>query len=988
MPTTARSLGQATWSLLSAVSLSVIAASPAVAQSWIGTTPDWNSTANWSTGAIPAGAGTTVVGAGGTVFPLLSGIAANVNILQVGAAGSLASLALSAGASMSAYSTAIGNLAGETGLVQVTGPTTRWTNNFLDVGNYGIGTFMLSGGATASFETVNSGIRADSIGTITLSGANTSISTSSAHIIGNSGKGTLSILAGARANDRGASLGYNAGASGIAMVSGNGSRWNVSLALSTGQSGTGSLTILDGGRVTVGSNALFGHQASGRGTLLLDGAGSRLDTSGYTVLGNYGQGSAVISGGGVHQTNQGIMGWFAGSRGDLLVTGENSLWLGTTYLMVGNLGSAEATFANGGTVRMTASTGQISIANGAGSTGTVNVGAAQGAAPQAPGFLEVGTVRFGLGTGKLVFNHTASDYAVEAAIAGNGTVITENGTTILRGANTYTGATEVRGGTLVVNSSIASSSGLTVAAGGTVSGSGTLPSMTVNGTLSPGNSPGTMTINGNLTMGAGSAYLAELQGALADRVNVTGTAALAGTLRIVSLGGTYQFFAPYTLLSAAGGRSGTFGQIDSSGAFGAGVDTVVSYTANDVRLSLAPMPLVPFVAPSPGAVASVNALSIASAIDRAVANGTDPSSLFAIYNLPAVAIPAAVNSLSGEVHTAAPAMAHVAADQFLRTMLDPTTAGRLGAGVAGPGAAAFSGLVRKGADRPVAPSRLDMPFYSVWGSAYGSYGRTDGAVRIGSASRSIDDAHLATGVDVRLIPGTVAGFAVSGGKARASLAGLLGKIDANVFQAGLYGVTQLGPVKLGGALSYARLENDVSRGIPALGSSLSSSYATTAWSGRVQASAGLLGWNGVSVSPLAALQATRAHSPAVVEANWLGVNAGALALDKRNAVTARGELGLQLDADTVLGSVPVTGFVRAAWAHYFQRDADLTASLIGLPGVSFSATGAEADRDSALLSAGVMARLSDRVSLGLNLDGELSGNGNRLGGSAQLKVSF
>lgn len=113
-----------------------------------------------------------------------------------------------------------------------------------------------------------------------------------------------------------------------------------------------------------------------------------------------------------------------------------------------------------------------------------------------------------------------------------------------------------------------------------------------------------------------------------------------------------------------------------------------------------------------------------------------------------------------------------------------------------------------------------------------------------------------------------------------------------------------------------------------------------------------------------------------------------MALAKRSDVTARSELGLQIDADTMLGTVPMTGYVRAAWAHYFQRDAELTASLIGLPGASFTATGAKTDRNSALLSAGVMAKISQNISLGLNLDGELSSNSNRLGGSAQLRISF
>lgn len=606
-------------------------------------------------------------------------------------------------------------------------------------------------------------------------------------------------------------------------------------------------------------------------------------------------------------------------------------------------------------------------------------------------------LRFGVAGGGTI--NTAAGVTTtigSALIDGTGTSLTKvgSGTLLLSGISSYTGPTQLNAGALIINGSIAASSGLTVAAGTLLTGSGQLPSTTVNGTLSPGNSPGTLTVNGNLTFNPASTYLAEVQGGNADRVNVTGTAALAGTLRLLPLGGSYSFNSAYTLLSAQAGRSGTFGTVDPTGTFGDGVTTTVSYTANDVLLTLTPKPLTP-VDPKPpgspelGLTSPRNAYVIGKAIDGAVANGGDPSSLFGIYNLPAASIPAAVNSLSGEVHTAVPAMANVASDQFLRVMLDPTAMGRVGdAGAAGPGTAVFSGLVRKGADRPVSPSRLDMPFYSVWGSAYGSYGRTDGNAGIGSAKRTIDDAHLATGIDVRLLPGTVAGVAVSGGKARASLPGVLGKIDADVFQAGLYGVTQLGPVKLGGALSYARLENDVGRGIPALGSSLSSSYATTAWSGRLQASAALLNWNGFSFSPLAAIQATRARSPAVIEANWTGANAGALALGKRSDVTARSELGMQLDADTVVGGVDVTGYVRAAWAHYFRRDVDLTASLVGLPGASFTATGAEADRNSALVSAGITARLSERVSLGLNLDSELSHNSNRLGGSAQLRVSF
>ncbi len=608
------------------------------------------------------------------------------------------------------------------------------------------------------------------------------------------------------------------------------------------------------------------------------------------------------------------------------------------------------------------------------------------------------TFATGAGTRGVIFNESAGG-SYSGTISGDGSfTLTGGGSLTLVNAQSYTGTTSVAGGTLIVNGSIAASSGVTVAAGATLGGTGIVPTAVVSGTLSPGNSVGTLTVQGSVTFNAGSTYRVEIVGATSDLLTVSGSASLAGTIQLVAGGGSYSFNTAYTVLSAAS-VSGSFGTVSTEGSFGDGVTTTVSYTSNDVQVTLTPKQLTPSnpadnspTTPSGpsiiGPTGPRNAYAVGRAIDQAVESGGDPSSLFAIYNLPAGSIAAAVNSLSGEVHTAAPAMAHIASDQFLRVMLDPTATGRLGAGTPGPGGASYSGFARKDADQSAASSRLDAPFYSVWGSAYGSYGRTDGNAHIGSARRSIDDAHLATGVDVRLMPGTFAGVAVSGGKARASLPGVLGKIDADVFQAGLYGMTQLGPVKLGAALSYARLENDVSRSIPVLGSSLASSYATTAWSGRLQASAALLSWNGLSLSPLAAIQGTRAHSPAVIEANWGGANAGALALARRNDITARGELGVQVDSDTALGGVPITGYVRAAWAHYFRRDADLTASLAGLPGTVFTATGAEPDRNRALVNLGVIARLSERMTLGVSFDGEFSANSNRLGGSAQIKVSF
>ena len=136
-----------------------------------------------------------------------------------------------------------------------------------------------------------------------------------------------------------------------------------------------------------------------------------------------------------------------------------------------------------------------------------------------------------------------------------------------------------------MNGSIASSSALTVNAGGSIGGNGTIALTTINGgTLSPGNSIGTLTIQGNLVLTSAAAYIVEVSPTQADRTNVTGTATLAGTVQAVFAPGSY-IARTYTILSAAGGRSGTFGSLTTIG-LPAGFAATLSYTGTDAILNL------------------------------------------------------------------------------------------------------------------------------------------------------------------------------------------------------------------------------------------------------------------------------------------------------------------------------------------------------------------------------------------------------------------
>jgi uncharacterized protein with beta-barrel porin domain len=532
-----------------------------------------------------------------------------------------------------------------------------------------------------------------------------------------------------------------------------------------------------------------------------------------------------------------------------------------------------------------------------------------------------------------------------------------------------------------VNGSIANSP-VTVNSGAMLAGTGTVGATTINsgGTFAPGNSPGTMTVNSNLAFQSGAIYLVQVNPATASSSNVTagGNATLSGTVQAAFASGAY-ISRTYTILSAAGGLNGTTFNTLTTSNLPAGFAASLSYTATNAILNLTAtlgQPNGPTGPTGPGALGfgglSINQTNVANALNGFFnSGGALPPAFVNIFGLTGGNLANALTLLSGEA-TGSQQVAFQLGNQFLGIMLDPFVDGRGSlAGAGGPAlgfapereevsddiALAYAKILKA----PPKPVSFDQR-WSVWGAGYGGSNRTTGdPAVVGSHDLAARAAGGAAGLDYRLAPGTVVGFALAGAGTNWDLAQGLGGGKSDAFQAGIYGATQWGASYLAAALAFTDHWMSTDR-FAFAGDHLTASFNAQSFGGRVEGGYRVATFYG-GLTPYAAIQAQSFHTPGYSE-NDLTAGGFALGYNSRNASDTRSELGARFDRLLLLTpEAALTMRARLAWAHDWISDPTLAALFQTLPGAGFVVNGATPAKNSALTSAGAELRLANGVAL-------------------------
>lgn len=570
------------------------------------------------------------------------------------------------------------------------------------------------------------------------------------------------------------------------------------------------------------------------------------------------------------------------------------------------------------------------------------------------------------------FEQNASgSYAGAAHSSGNGDGRLEiaagagNTITFTGDSSGFTGITTVETGALAMNGQLGGR--LAVTANGRLQGSGTVGDTTVAGTVAPGNSIGTLNVAGNIVFNPGSTYEVEIDAAgQSDRIVAAGTATInGGAVNVLAGAGNYAQQTRYTILTAAGGRTGTFTSVTSNLAF---LAPALGYDAGNVYLTMTrngtSFRNVGLTWNQVSAGGGIESLGPGSPVHNAV------------LSLSADQARNAFDQLSGEIHASA-RTALVEDSRFLRNAVN----NRLRAASGSTGAAGDSVVAYENGKPVAAPATTDR--FAFWGQGFGSWGRADGNGNAAKLEHKTGGFFIGADAPVfgnwRL--GAVAGYS----RTDFDVKGRQSSGESDNYHLGLYGGANWGAFALrtGAAYTWHDIATNRTVGFPGLSDRLKGDYGagTTQFFGELAYGFAM---GATRIEPFANLAYVNLRTDGFRETG------GAAALVGTSADTDATFTTLGLRAQTVvsLGGANLTAKATLAWRHAFGDVTPLATLRFTGGGNGFGIAGVPIARNAALIEAGLDYAIAPNASLGLSYGGQFGSGVADHAAKANINVRF
>ncbi len=533
---------------------------------------------------------------------------------------------------------------------------------------------------------------------------------------------------------------------------------------------------------------------------------------------------------------------------------------------------------------------------------------------------------------QLVFDQQV-DGSFGNGIEGTGTLIKDGAAKlILTGTNGFTGSTFVQAGNLQVDGDLGGSA-VTVRSGATLSGNGKVKDtiLLAGSRIAPGASIGTLELAGPFTQSTGSTYAVELNSTgQTDLINVTGTATIESgtTISVTKLdAGRLALGARYTVLSASGGRTGTYTTVTGPAVTVSRFIAVTpSYDATNVYLNVARSRA--FAASG----ATPNQIAAATGADNA-GNGAMYTAL--AYLQTDAEAQAAFDSISGEVHASARG-ATLEDSRFVREAMVNRTIGDREAG--------------KG----------------LWFHAYGSWGDFDGDGNAADMSRDIAGFFIGGEMvsDSGLVVGAVTGY----GEANITVDDRASRADTSDAYLGAYVGLDAAGFSIRGGLAYMWRDVKTLRNVAFTGfaDKLTASYNLDTFQMFADAGYGFdLG--GVELEPFFQLAYVDIGSGSFAE------RGGTAALDGSGGADFwLTQLGTRFQLGLGGGGLAIRGSL--GWRHVAGGDQNTPVTMNFAAGPAFSIAGAPVAGDAAAMSLSIAGQVSKSIEIDAGYSG-VSGDG-------------